>query len=284
MSNSDNDYEYILYIDEAGDDGLTRVKPIDADGASEWLCISGFLISRNYEGQVVEWVRDIREDIAARQGPALHFRTLSPTKKARACAIMSGLPVRAFAVCSHKPNMKGHRNERAAARHGKQWFYNYCVRLLMERVTDICLRSSQKRFDGEVRPIRVVFSQRGGHSYGQTKAYWEILKAQASGGSTFLDKRVIRHQTLRFGLVEYVPHTQVAGLQLADVIASAFYQAVDANSSRWTTSYAIALAPIMARERGVVADFGLVMQPTRSDEITLTEDQRRIFRHYGYTL
>lgn len=284
MTNSDNEYQYILYIDEAGDDGLTRVKPIDPDGASEWLCISGFLISRSFEGDVVEWVKGIREDINARQGPALHFRDLSPTKKARACEIVAGLPGRAFAVCSHKPNMKGHRNERAAARRGKQWFYNYCVRLLMERVTDICMRSSQKRFNGEVRPIRVIFSQRGGHSYGQTKAYWEILKAQASGGSTYLNKREIRHQTLRFGLVEYVPHAQVAGLQLADVVASAFFQAVDANGPRWDTSFAEALAPIMAKERGVVADFGLVMQPTRTDEITLTDKQRYIFQHYGYIL
>ena len=35
MHCSDIDYEYVLYIDEAGNDGLARIKPIDKNGASE---------------------------------------------------------------------------------------------------------------------------------------------------------------------------------------------------------------------------------------------------------
>ena len=151
----------------------------------------------------------------------------------------------------------------------------------MERVTDICLKDAKKRFD-EVRPIRVVFSKRGGHSYGQTKAYWEILKAQASGGTTYLNKREIQHETLRFNLVDYIPHEQVAGLQLADIVASAFYRAVDANGPKWNVEHAKALKPVMAKERNVVADFGLVLQPTKAEDLTITEDQKIIFKYYGY--
>ena len=51
-------YDYVLFIDEAGDDGLTRVKPIDPDGASEWLVISGVLVRAEDEGQTRErWLR-----------------------------------------------------------------------------------------------------------------------------------------------------------------------------------------------------------------------------------
>ena len=275
-------YDYILYIDEAGDDGLTRVKPVDQNGASEWLVIGGLLTRSDHEADVVDWVRDLRKHINARQGPALHYRNLSPTKKDAACKRLASLPVRAFAVCSHKVNMRGHDNTRAAKRGGKQWYYNYCVRLLVERATEMCLKDSLKHHN-EARSLRVVFSQRGGHSYGQTKAYWELLKRQAAGGTTYLNKREIRHQVLRFNLVDYVPHQQNAGLQLADVVASAFYQAANSNEPRWEVRHAKQLEPIMAKERNVVADFGLALQPTNSRDLCLTRDQKLIFKHYGYT-
>lgn len=283
MPNETEPYEYILYIDEAGDDGLKRVRPIDANGATEWLCIGGVLMRAKHEPKVVSWVQDLRNFINARQGPALHFRDLSPTKKLAACTRLADLPIRAFAVCSHKVNMREHQNNRAAKRGGKQWYYNYCVRLLLERATEMCLKDSYRHF-GKPKYLRVVFSQRGGHSYEQTKAYWELLKNQAAGGTTYLNKREIKHQVLRFGLVDYVPHLQNAGLQLADVIASSFYKAINANEPKWDTRFAEALQPIVANQGNVVADFGLVLQPTNPRDLILTEDQKSIFRHYGYTI
>ena len=178
--------------------------------------------------------------------------------------------------------MKGHQNIRAASRNGKQWFYNYCVRLLMERATELCLKDSLKHYE-EPRPLRVVFSQRGGHSYGQTKAYWEILKRQAAGRTTLLNKREVRHQVLRFNLVDYVPHEQNAGLQLADIVASAFFQSVETSGRNFDTRHAKQLGPIMAKERNVVADFGLALQPTNPRDLKLSVGQKEIFRHYGYT-
>ncbi len=282
MEQENSDYDYVLYIDEAGDDGLARVKPMDADGASEWLCIAGYLVRASDEVEVVERVRTIREDIDARQGPVLHYRKLSPTKRLRACQILAEFPSRGFALCSNKKNIKGHSNERAAQRGGKQYYYNFCVRLLMERVTDLVFRDSVKRH-GSPRPMRVVFSQRGGHSYGQTKAYWELLKAQAAGGTTFLDKRVMRHDVLRFNLVEYVPHFQNAGLQLADTVASAFFQAIEPSARGLDPSGAQALSPIMAQQSGVFADYGVILQPTPPWKARLTPDQQLIFSFYGYS-
>jgi len=170
ISPDDPSYGYVLYIDEAGDDGLARVKPLDENGASEWLTISGLLVRSDKENMVVDWVKSIRKDISAQQGPALHFRKLSPTKKLRTCNLLASLPVRGFCILSNKKNMRGYNNERAATRGGKQWFYNFCVRLLMERVTDFCYRDALENF-GTHQTIKVTFSERGGHSYGQTKAY-----------------------------------------------------------------------------------------------------------------
>ena len=276
-------YSYVLYIDEAGDDGLAKIQPRHKNGASEWLVIGGVLVREKYEGKVVNWVRDLRTSIDATQGPALHYRNLSPSKKDAVCDQMSRLPIRAFAVCSNKLNLHNYHNAKAATSGGKQWFYNFCVRLLMERVTDMCLRSSMKN-GGKPENLKVIFSQRGGHSYGQTKAYWEKLKAQAAGGTTLLNKREIRHQVLKFSLVDYVPHTQNAGLQLADIIASAFFQAVNTNASRWETRHAQRLQMAMASEKSVVADYGLVLQPTDTRKFRPDEKQKKIFELYGYSL
>ncbi|TRD21881.1 DUF3800 domain-containing protein [Palleronia caenipelagi] len=281
MHQRSDSYEYVLYIDEAGDDGLRKVKPIDENGSSEWLCIGAVLVRAEYELSTIQWIKDIRSNINAVQGPALHYRKLSPTKRRRACELLAEYPCRLFVVASNKKNMRGHRNYKAEARGSTQWFYNYCVRLLMERATDYCKRDSVKKFN-EPRCVRVIFSTRGGHSYGQTKAYWEVLKNQAAGRSTFLNKREICYEVLRYGLVNHSPHYEVAGLQLADIVASAFYQAADARGPRWTTEPAQALQQRMAREGSRIADYGLVLQPSSVKKAELTDNQKLIFTHYGY--
>lgn len=65
-------------------------------------------------------------------------------------------------------------------------------------------------------------------------------------------------------------------------VASAFYQAVEINSPRWSTGRAIALGQAMARSKGLVADTGLVLQPHRIDDIALVEGQKDFFSHFGY--
>lgn len=271
-------YDYVLFIDEAGDDGLARVKPIDADGSSEWLIIAAVLVRAEDEAICRTWLDEIRTAVNALQSPTLHFRKLSPTKQLRAAELMAAREVRLFSVCSNKRNMRGHRNDRAEKAGGKQWFYNWIVRILMERATNYCLLNSLRKL-GRPGKIKVLFSARGGHSYGQTKAYWEWLRAS---GKPFLNRHQIKFEVLSFGLVDYVPHYMHAGLQLADIVASAFYQAVEINSPRWSTGPAIALGQAMARSKGLVADTGLVLQPHRIDDIALVEGQKDFFSHFGY--
>jgi hypothetical protein len=41
------------------------------------------------------------------------------------------------------------------------------------------------------RLLKIIYSERGGHSYGQTIAYHELLKNQSKGGKLLLTKRRI---------------------------------------------------------------------------------------------
>jgi len=106
---------YIAYIDEAGDPGLTRVRPIDPNGASEWLALGAIVVRAESEPEIVQWVRDIRHEIKAHQGPDLHYRKLSSERKVKVCERVASLKLRSFALLSNKKNMRGYRNKVAEA-------------------------------------------------------------------------------------------------------------------------------------------------------------------------
>ena len=58
-------YDYIVYIDESGDDGLKAVKPCTFPGSSEWLVLSAVVIRASNEPSVANWVNDIRSGFKA---------------------------------------------------------------------------------------------------------------------------------------------------------------------------------------------------------------------------
>lgn len=276
------DYGYVAYIDEAGDPGLNKVRPIDPSGASEWLILSAVVMRAKWEDQVVDWVDKIRTDIGVTQRRDLHFRDLSPTRKMAVANAMCGLPIRAFAVCSNKKNMRQHRNDRAAKIPSQQWFYNWCVRLLLERVTQFCDRRTVRDY-GERKLIKVEFSKRGGHRYSQTNAYHTYLRFQQQGDKIYLKKREPVTKMLHTDLMEAHPHESRAGLQLADTVASAFHSAVDfLGPGQWNVAPAKALELIMAKESNSACDFGVALFPTPAWKADLLPEQKDVFLHYGY--
>lgn len=275
-------YGYIAYIDEAGDPGLKTVRPIDENGASEWLVISAAVMKAERENKIVDWVSGLVDDLDIRQRRDLHYRTLSPTRKRVAGERIAKMPLRGFAICSNKKNMRQHQNHRAAKVPSQQWFYNFCVRLLLERVTAFCDARTLSDY-GERRKVKIEFSERGGHRYSQTSAYHYYLREQQQGGRLYLNKREPITDLLDWHLMEAHPHETRAGLQLADFVGSAFYQAIDTGGQAvWNVEPAQALSPIMAKENGTTKDFGVALFPSRWWEAGLTKDQERIFRYYGY--
>lgn len=273
---------YIAYIDEAGDPGLKTVRPIDANGSSEWLVLAAVVIKASREPEVKDWVGNIVSDLGIRQRRDLHYRDLSPTRKIAAGKKISALPIRAFAICSNKKNMRRYHNPRAAKISSQQWFYNFCVRLLLERVTAYCARRTMRDF-GEERLVKIEFSEKGGHRYSQTGAYHYYLKEQQAGNSVYLDTREPVTRMLDWQLMDAFPHSERAGLQLVDFVASAFYQAIDCNGpGKWDCEAAKTLELILPRERGTRKDFSVALFPTPPAKAKLTEDQRTIFEHYGY--
>jgi hypothetical protein len=279
-------YSYVAYIDEAGDPGIDRVRPLDERGGSEWLTIGAVLIEAAQEAKPVQWRNEILRAAESRQS-ILHFRDLKDRQKPLACRQLANYPLIAFAMLSNKKNMRGYENPRAAARGNsltsKQVFYNFCLRLILERITDFCLRHSTAAY-GEPRLVKIIFSRRGGHSHGHTIAYNEILKAQNRSGTTWLKLREIAWQTVDRQLQEVWPMEEVAGLQLADVVASSFYQSVDIlPPTVWNPENAKLLQSRMATESGFWRDYGVIFQPyPEMTRAQLKPQQKEIFEFYDF--
>ena len=277
---------YTAYIDEAGDPGITRVRPKDNPGGTEWLVIGGVLIEASREREPAAWVRSMLDDAGLTRTPTLHFRDLAEWRKAIVCRRLAKQPVALFAFISNKKNMRGHSNPQAEAKGNpltpRQWFYNYCIRLTLERITDFCLWHSLKKY-GTPRHVKIIFSKRGGHSYSHNAAYHELLKVQSRAGTTVLEKRVVKWQVIDRRLMEAVPHDTDPGLQLADIVASSFYQAVDTlPPTRWNLENAKSLKPRIATEQGFYRDYGVIFQPTPYSLAQLNPKQKLIFEFYDF--
>ncbi len=279
-------YHYIAFIDEAGDPGLDRVKPLDNPGSSEWLILSAVVIGVPNEQNVVPWVRDIIAKFKNYQRPDLHFSNLNPACRRVLCKEIATLPLRCFVVCSNKKNMKNYSNPLAEKYPNTNWFYAWLSRLLLERVT-LFVREKSLEQHHEIKKLRLEFSERGGLTYTSLNTYFEWLKMKSAGGDMFLPLGDLVWETMDRGLLHIFPTKKRAGLQLADAVASAFFKACDCfDTGACDPEFAKLLEPRIGRmpdgtTGGSVSGFGVKLMPAFKKAALLPE-QAEIFTHYGY--
>jgi hypothetical protein len=273
-------YAYIAYIDEAGDFGLRNVVPVDQRGASEWLIISAAVIRQSIEPQIVDGLRQLRLAAKNTQSPALHFRTLNDRQKKIICAGLAKMDVRLFVVISNKQNMRYYKNRFAASVSSTgAWFYWWMCRLLFERVSEFC----EHRNDLAKTPgakIRFEFSRRTDLDYSEFTGYLSRIWAQEQ---PFLKKRIPRWSVIDLQQIHALDHRTRAGLQLADIVASAFYRAVNRDGVAAPNAvYAEALKPRIWSKNGDWFEEGVKVFPYPLRFPKLDDSQKRIFRFYGY--
>ncbi|MEJ7608330.1 MAG: DUF3800 domain-containing protein [Bryobacteraceae bacterium] len=276
---------FVAYFDEAGDPGIKTVAPLDPKGASEWFTVGCCVIRAANEPTMVRLVQDIKQSIHSTQSPDLHFRTLVEHKKLPVCQALAAQDMRLFVVASHKTNMRGYRNPKAEA-------------VSLHRTTGSTISAYACFWSGsrngvpidqfeeckEPRHVKLVFSKRGGHSYRHVETYVHLLINQIENGRLFLTARAPDARVLDHRLIEVIEHNKSAGCQIADVVASSFFQAANVGPKKWTTTYAQALEPRVARKAGLHANFGLTLLPWQNWTLRLSPDQRKVFRFYGYNI
>jgi hypothetical protein len=267
-----------INIDEAGDPGVK-------DGLRylgerhEWMCFGALAVRSVREPQVRDWVRELREEARSRQSAVLHYTKISRDRRTAVASLLAKKPCQAFVLASHKSNLRDYINPRIGSM-GADTFYNWCFRLLLERVTAWAERW-QKRELRDLEPLEIILEERGGHDYDHLFAYIDRLRMQAETG-TLLLKGPGLHPTLLDRTYWRVERKSAwAGLQLADLVASAFYQAANAASPAFDPEPAIALRPIIARNGTDAVNAGLTLFPLPHQAVVPPEC-RRIFEEFGY--
>lgn len=273
---------YIAYIDEAGDDGLTRVKLTHPGAASEWLVLSCLLVRVERERETLPWLKSLLSSFQQPQMTHLHFRQLRDDKRLLACTYIATLPVRLFAVASNKRNMIGYTNPLAANAkiNVTAWFYVRLTRILIERVSDYCSRKTM-RHHGEITSIRFEFASRGGVKIGDVATYLRYLKDQDEFGLMHNAFWKPSWNVLDFSEIKTYPAKSRSGLQLADCVASAFYSGLEVTAQGLVKpDFAKALLPRMARSRNErIYNFGLKVWPNYAP-IIVNSFQRELLEFY----
>ncbi len=279
---------YIAYIDEAGDDGLNVVRPIDPNGSAEWLMMGAVIVDASREPELANWTENIITSVRETQQynlPEVHFKNFNKNNGRLACKMLSELPVRCFVVASNKKNMRKYANELAAQIPSDHWFYCWITRLLLERVTYFALQRSMRDY-GRPMPLKIELSERGRFNYGQLSAYYDWLKIKSVAGRTFLPLGDLSWEVMHRDLMSVHMNKSRPGLQLSDIVASAFFRSSDVvQTSRHDPECAKLLDPRIARDPdrpdGQVIGYGVKLMP-KWKEAKLTPQQEKIYRFYGY--
>jgi hypothetical protein len=281
------EYHYIAYIDEAGDPGIERVKPLDNPGSSEWLIISAVVIPVKCEARTPRWIENIQRRVGSENRVDIHFRNLSPQNKVIAASALLDLPVRCFVICSNKKNMRGYINPRPVFAQRKltvDWFYAWMTRVILERVTHF-VHVKSLADHGEVKKVKIVYSARGGLSVDEMGEYYDWIQGQSQAESLYLPWGDLKWGTLSQHLLRVRQHQRVPGLQLADIVASSFFRACDKRDvPECDNLCAKVLEPRMGRypdRVGRFSGYGVKLLPNFK-AAKLERDQQFVFLSYGY--
>lgn len=273
------DTDLCVYIDEGGDPGI-RDGLAHAETRYEWFSIGAIVVRKSRTRDVVDWVKEIKSACNSYQTSDLHYVKLNQDRRVQACRLLARLPVRAFCLLSHKSNLRQH----VSAKLGKMKpneYTNWCTRLLLERVMHWA-ENFYLNQNCESKPLDLIFSENRGHNYTAMFSYFETLNMQARSGGFKLKAKAWNPEMMDRNCWKVIPHEKNAGVQLADVVASAFLQSANFQSPTFNQDAAEALAPIMARDvKGLICNNGVTGWPLPSQG-QLPAKARSIFEFYGY--
>lgn len=256
-------HEFIAYIDESGDDGLARYRePMATGGASHWLVLSCCVVRSSNDRQLVALRDGAREAIGQTDRQDIHFAELDHSRKTVVVDHVRRMPIKAISVLSYKRHIPQGVYER------KGQLYWYLCRYLLERVSWLCSRRGET-----TRPLaKLVFSNRGGLRYDEFRDYVDRLRRM----DTSIDWRAISSAE---DCIASEAHQRLAGLQIADVIARSFAEAVEPNRyGYFEPSYARALQPLVYEHDGNYLSYGLKCLARMGE---LDTRQRSFLESYG---
>ena len=210
------------------------------------------------ELEAVRW-RDEIVKVAGRTKREIHFTNLNHSQKIAACQSLAARPIRLCHVLIAKAAIATpHLGQ-------KNWLYFYALRFLIERLSWLCrdLRPSVPEGNGR---LAITFSRRGGMSYPEFRRYLLLLQGQTEENS-------IHWPVIDTDALNAQDHSRLAALQLADIAASAFAAAMEADRyGNQESRYASILRPVTYSHDGERLGYGLKLMPSETS-LQLTPQQ-----------
>lgn len=245
---------FVAYIDESGCEGFTFLP--GENGSSRWFVLSAVVVRKENDHSVVQLAKDARTLLKKAPKKALHFRELKHEHRVPLARLIGNASLRTVSVLIHKPSIA----EPEVFQNQRYSLYRYATRLLAERISWLC-RDSRRTGMGNGR-VELIFSNRSAMSYDELREYLESLNGNPTADAR-IDWNVIDPK-----LIRAVNHDQLAGLQLADAVASGIFFAINKTQYGETEDrYLRLLAPTIYRNQQRVEGYGLKIWCNDSLEI-----------------
>ena len=209
---------FIAYIDESGDEGF--VFNSDGSGSSRWFVLTGVVIRQTNDLQMVSCLKEVRSVLRKPPRAPLHFVDLKHEQRIPYVRRIGGLAIRTVSVFVYKPLIY----EPEKFQNTKYLLYRYATRMLLERISWLC-RDHRRPCEGSGF-ADVIFSNRSNMSYEEIRDYLRLLLKQSvdDPNKIQLDRTVIDPAR-----IQSIEHSKLAGLQVADAVASSLHFAVKRN-------------------------------------------------------
>lgn len=238
-----------VYIDESGDEGF--VFNADGSGSSRWLILSAVVTRTVNDEAVVRLMEGVRKTLGRPPLHPLHFCKLEHQQRVPYVEKIAQTSLRTVSVLIYKPVIM----EPEKFQTQKHLLYRYACRFLLERVSWLC--RDQRRKDEGNGQAEIIFSNRSQMSYEELRGYLRHLKDNSDEMRVTIDWSVIDPD-----LVRAVAHDKLAGLQVADAVASSLFAAVNVNRyGNVEDRYAKVLSPTFYRHKATFLGYGVKFWP-----------------------
>ncbi|HKY71155.1 MAG TPA: DUF3800 domain-containing protein [Nitrospira sp.] len=257
------------YIDESGDIGFNFKG--GGRGSTPWFVLSAVVVSKKNDTRLIGSIDEARRILRKTNGEVLHFRELRHEQRIPVIRAVAGAPVRTVSVAIEKASIKS----REVFQGQGDRLYNYACRFLLERISSLCYQSRNKTYPGDGF-CELIFSNRAATSYDEMSAYIAKLKTRSQAGR----KHKINWTRIDPARVRAVNHDQLAGLLMADAVATGLFYAINRNSyGEIEPRYYELLKPTIYRDIKTkkVSDHGLAFWPTTLEQLMESDDCYHFF-------
>jgi len=215
--------------------------------------LSAAVIRQTNDLDMVKCLKEVRTVLQKAPKTPLHFVDLKHGQRVPYIRRVGELPLRTVSVLIYKPLIR----EPEKFQNTKYLLYRYATRLLLERVSWLC-REQRRPGEGDGF-CEVIFSNRSNMSYEEIRDYLRLLlqQSEANPQQVQIDRTFIAPERIRA-----VEHSKLAGLQVADAVASSLHFALKVNRYGETeTGYLPHLKKTPYRHKGEAMGYGLKVWP-----------------------